>query len=94
MEASQKEMFMQFLVVYNDLGMRLKVIRNLIPTDEDLAERDRLRYVPTMTGRTKVSRNLIEEELTEVEGILDNLDVLLERLDQAAEIVNSMVEVA
>ena len=94
MEASQKEMFMQFLVIYNDMGMRLKVIKSLIPTEQELAERDKLRYVPTMSGRTKVSRNIIEEELTEVEGILDNLDVLLERLDQAAEIVNSMVEVA
>ena len=94
MEMNQKDLFMQFLVVYNDLGMRVKVIKNLLPTEEEWAERDQLRLIPTMTGRKKVSRNILEEELVEVEGILDNLDVLLERLDQAAQIVNEMVEAA
>ena len=51
--------------------------------------------VPTMSGRVKsVNRSLLEEELQEVEDILDDLDVLMARMDQAAKLVDAMVAVA
>ena len=94
MENTQKELFMQFLVIFDDMQMRVKVISELIPVEEELKEREKLRMVTTMSGRKKMARSVTEEELVEVESILDNLDILLERLDQAAEIVDSMVAVA
>ncbi|MCR5546108.1 MAG: hypothetical protein K6F30_06460 [Lachnospiraceae bacterium] len=95
LDLEQKELFFQFLVIYKDMTKRVKNIKEAIPTEEEWKEREKLMHVQTMTGRKKtVSRNLVEEELQEVEDILDDLDVLLARMDQAAKLVDAMVAVA
>lgn len=95
LELEQKELFLQFLVIYKDLTKRVKSIKDSIPTEEEWEEREKLMRVPTMSGRVKtVNRSLVEEELQEVEDILDDIDVLLARMDQAAQLVDAMVAVA
>lgn len=95
LDMEQKELFLQFLVIYKDMTKRVKSIKNNIPTEEDWKEREELMRVPTMSGRVKtVNRSVIEEEIQEVEEILDDLDILLARMDQAAKLVDAMVAVA
>ena len=95
LELEQKELFLQFLVIYKDMTKRVKSIKESIPTEEEWAEREKLVRVPTMSGRVKsVNRSLLEEELQDVEAILDDLDVLMARMDQAAKLVDAMVAVA
>ena len=95
LEIEQKELFLQFLVIYKDLTKRVKTIKESIPTEEEWEEREKLIRVPTMSGRVKnVNRSMVEQEIQEVEEILDDLDVLLARMDQAAQLVDAMVAVA
>lgn len=95
MNTDQRELFMQFLVIYKDLTKRVKIIKDAIPTEEEWAEREKLVQVSTMSGRKKtVNRSIAEEELREVEDILDDLDILLARMDQAAKLMDALVAAA
>lgn len=95
LDFEQKELFLQFLVIYKDLTKRVKTIKEAIPSEEEWEEREKLIRVPTMSGRAKiVNKFAVEEEIQEVENILDDLDVLLARMDQAAKLVDAMVAVA
>ncbi len=95
MNTEQKELFMQFLVIYKDLTKRVRAIKDAIPTEEEWKERERLVHVNTMSGRKKVvNRSIAEEELKEVEDILDDLDILLARMDQAAQLIDAMMAAA
>lgn len=95
MNTEQRELFMQFLVIYKDLTKRVRTIKDAIPTEEEWKEREKLVHVNTMSGRKKVvNRNIAEEELKEVEDILDDLDILLARMDQAAKLIDAMMAAA
>lgn len=95
MNTEQRELFMQFLVIYKDLTKRVRTIKDAIPTEEEWKEREKLVHVNTMSGRKKVvNRNIAEEELREVEDILDDLDILLARMDQAAKLIDAMMSAA
>ncbi len=95
MNLEQRELFMQFLVIYKDLTKRVKSIKDAIPTEEEWKEREALVHVSTMSGRKKmVNRSIAEEELREVEDILDDLDILLARMDQAAQLIDAMMAAA
>jgi hypothetical protein len=95
MNTEQRELFMQFLVIYKDLTKRVRTIKDAIPTEEEWKEREKLVHVNTMSGRKKVvNRNIAEEELREVEDILDDLDILLARMDQAAKLIDAMMAAA
>ena len=95
MNTEQRELFMQFLVIYKDLTKRVRTIKDAIPTEEERKEREKLVHVNTMSGRKKVvNRNIAEEELREVEDILDDLDILLARMDQAAKLIDAMMSAA
>lgn len=95
MNTDQRELFMQFLVIYKDLTKRVKMIKEAIPTEEEWEEREKLVHVSTMSGRRKmVNRSIAEEELREVEDILDDLDILLARMDQAAKLMDALVAAA
>ena len=107
MNTEQKELFMQFLVIYKDLTKRVRAIKDAIPTEEEWKEEVKLIeevYADTifvfannsnMSGRKKVvNRSIAEEELKEVEDILDDLDILLARMDQAAQLIDAMMAAA
>ena len=95
MNTEQRDLFMQFLVIYKDLTKRVRNIKDSIPTDEEWKEREALVHVSTMSGRKKfVNRNINEEELREVEDILDDLDILLARMDQVAQLIDAMMAAA
>ena len=95
MNTEQRELFMQFLVIYKDLTKRVRTIKDAIPTEDEWKEREKLVHVETMSGRKKlVNRSIAEEELREVEDILSDLDILLARMDQAAKLIDAMVAAA
>ena len=95
MNTEQRELFRKFLVIYKDLTERVRTIKDAIQPEEEWKEREKLVHVNTMSGRKKVvNRNIAEEELREVEDILDDLDILLARMDQAAKLIDAMMAAA
>ena len=82
--ALQKELFSKVAVAYDRVEVETGRVEKLIPTPEILEEREKRRIVPTMSGKRRIVRGVVEEQLTEVEGILDHLGALTENIDEAS----------
>ena len=85
----QKELFSKFMVAYDRVESEADRVGHLIPDAKTLAERQQVRTVPTMSGKKKVLRGVVEEQLSEVEGILDHLGALTNNIDEASDVARS-----
>ena len=91
-QAIQRDLFSKFLVSYGRIERESVRVRKLIPTPEVMADREQRKRVPTMSGRKRISRGVVEEQLSEVEGILDHLDALTDNIEEAGETARLLAE--
>ncbi len=88
----QRELFSKFTVAYEKVEREAGKVSRLIPTAEVLADREKRKRVPTMSGRKRIIRGVVEEQITEVEGILDHLDALTDNIEEAGETARQLAE--
>ena len=90
---AQRELFSKFMLAYGRVERETGRVDKLIPSPETMAEREKAKMVNTMSGMRKRSvRGVIEEQLSEVEGILDHLGSLSENIDEASEVSKMLAE--
>ncbi len=90
---AQRELFSKFMLAYGRVERETSRVDSLIPSSEQLAEREKTKMVTTMNGVRKRSiRGVIEEQLSEVEGILDHLGSLSENIDEASQVSKMLAE--
>ena len=89
---TQQELFSKFMVAYDRVESETGKVGKLIPTPEKIAERERAKLVPTMSGKKRVLRGGVEEQLSEVEGIIDHLGSLTENIDEASAVAKRLAE--
>jgi hypothetical protein len=90
---AQRELFSKFMLAYGRVERETDRVDKLIPSAEKLADREKTKMVSTMSGVRKRSiRGVIEEQLSEVEGILDHLGSLSENIDEASEVSKMLAE--
>ncbi|GEM_PF-6359567 len=82
--AIQRDLFAKFLTAFRRGERETVRVGNLIPTPKVLADREERRRVPTMSGRKRLVRGVLDEQLTEVEGIIDHLGTLDDNFDDAS----------
>ena len=78
---TQRELFSKFMIAYNRVQRETVKVDRSIPSPGKLNEREELKKRPTMTGRARMVRGVVEEQLSEVEGILDHVVCLIDNLD-------------
>ncbi|MCR5098086.1 MAG: hypothetical protein K6B14_03970 [Lachnospiraceae bacterium] len=88
----QRDLFSKFIMAFNRAERETYKVDRLIPGPDELAEREKCRRIPTMTGRKRLSRGIIEEQLTEVEGIIDHLGTLTENVDDASQFAQMLAD--
>ena len=88
----QEELFSKFMVAYERVERETGKVDKLIPDAKTLAEREKVKRVPTMSGKKRVVRGPVEEQLSEVEGILDHLGALADNIDEASDAAKSLAE--
>ncbi len=88
----QRELFSKFLVAYDRVEREAGKVDKFIPDEKTLEEREKMKYVPTMSGKKRILRGVVEEQLTEVEGILDHLGALTDNIDDASDAAKSLAE--
>ena len=91
-QSIQRDLFSKFMMSYGGIEREASRVGKLIPTADTLADREKRKRVPTMSGRKRVARGVVEEQLTEVEGILDHLDALTDNIDEAGETARMLAE--
>ena len=88
----QKELFSKFMVAYDRVEVEAGKVSKLIPDSKKLAEREKAKLVPAMSGKKRILRGVVEEQISEVEGILDHLGSLTENIDEASEAAKRLAE--
>ena len=88
----QKELFSKFMIAYDRVESETGKVGKLIPDSKTLAEREQVKRVPTMSGKKRIVRGVVEEQISEVEGILDHLGALSDNIDDASDIARSLAE--
>ncbi len=91
-QAVQRELFSKFFLAYDRVGRETGKVEKIMPTQEKLAERERSKHIPTMTGKKRISRGVIEEQLKEVEGIVDHLGALTDNIDEASAVAQLLAD--
>ena len=89
---TQQELFSKFMVAYDRVEVETGKVSKLIPDAQKLAEREKAKLVPTMSGKKRILRGVVEEQISEVEGILDHLGNLTENIDEASEAAKRLAE--
>ena len=89
---TQRELFSKFMIAYNRVQRETVKVDRSIPSPGKLNEREELKKRPTMTGRARMVRGVVEEQLSEVEGILDHVDCLIDNLDEAGDLTQRLAD--
>ncbi len=88
----QSDLFSKFLLAYRRIEREAVRVDRLIPTPEVMADREKRKRIPTMSGRRRMARGVVEEQLTEVEGILDHLSTLTDNVDDASQLAQMLAD--
>ncbi len=88
----QRELFSKFMVAYDRVERETTKVDKLIPSEKTLEEREKTKMVPTMSGKKRILRGVVEEQISEVEGILDHLGALADNIDEASNAAKSLAE--